>query len=339
MNNINIDPNLQRRAESGDRDAIRKIIDHYYTFHKGNIQERRPVSERILFWHKKLAAVSNDPDDWHKLGLFLRYEFNDYKESAFWIKKAADAGHINAMGTIGADYYSGIPGVVRADPAMAQYWWDREEAAKNPAPSISHYQTYDAENCALPEQTEIPAGSSDTVSSRGSAAAFFSMICAAGLYTLFFYRILLPLAFWCNTSFIGMILWLLPVFPLSLVMGLSCFMTAKPVEKGILYRILKLVCTFAGPAVIAYLTIKDGAVTGLGTGIVFLLFIAVLSAFSVIFSLAGHLITMLKSSRSPGRVKQAVLFILMIIILAVSFTGWRESVELAGFIGENLPVF
>lgn len=328
MANIYIDPYLEQSANNGNIESIRKIIDLYYKLNIGKSKaERRPNSLIIKSWYEKLVARSNDPEDWTHYANFLRVELDDVRSAALWTHKAAEAGHTKAMGSLGAYYYEGVPGVLPRDQSKADYWWTKESSGisdtylSSPSPSYNAPQT----------TTNVESRPKRHAAQGRDLFALSPAFCALALYALFLANVLIPRAYWINTSFVGMLLWLSPIFPLSLVLGLCCLLIHKALEGHFLYKLLRLIYISLAPIVAAWLTIKDGAVYSLGTSIAFVLFIGFVLILSLLFSLPGWLIVAMKSSNSPGNTTRVLLLVLMVVILIGGYIGWRELVNLSAF--------
>lgn len=125
-----IDPTMLRKANEGDAHSILGVIDMYFTYAVGlDIESRADINKEINDWYTKLLSSSTDPIYILKYANFLRYEIKDLA-GAFEMKKIASSLCAQAMESLGADYYEGIPGVMAPDPDMARECWSKAENMK-----------------------------------------------------------------------------------------------------------------------------------------------------------------------------------------------------------------
>ena len=121
----------RRAAEMGDLEAMRSLVNCYYTG-QGRLQGRLRIDEtKTMEWYKKAAEAGN-ARAMCNLGYAYAYGQGglrkDETKAVEWYQKAAEAGNARAMYNLGLCYHNGQGGLTK-DTSKAVEWYQKAAEA------------------------------------------------------------------------------------------------------------------------------------------------------------------------------------------------------------------
>lgn len=129
-----VDPALLASAGAGNVDAEVKAGDAYAAGSGAQRDSRQLAADykQAAFWYRKAADQGNISAQIHLADLYRdgRGVARDMAQAVVWYRKAADQGDVGAQGTLGLLYSVGMG--VTQDYVEAYYWLELASAAAGP---------------------------------------------------------------------------------------------------------------------------------------------------------------------------------------------------------------